>query len=360
MSVDLRRPHLGLTRRGQARRDARSDAPRHSDTPIAVSFVVIAYNECAVIGECIRSLQAQRGLDSHEIVVVDDGSTDGTGDLVHQLADTDSAIRMIRHDTNRGRGAARMTGVTAARGRFVAMVDGDIVLPRNWLQSCLGALKDYDVAVGTAVPDGDVTYLVRRYSLTPKVVSQSALVTGSNALFRREVFDLISYETSLREGEDVALSHEIQRNGMRAVTVPGLLVDHHEHRNFTSSFAWLYQSGVGASRQLERYRDIRKPDFAFLTVVACGALSFALRRLSARSRLLGLVAVHLTISCLHVHGKLVFRKSEFTRYTLAAVTDAALLAAYFMGRIVGHARLRIAPNEGPKTSVARPERRTES
>jgi glycosyltransferase involved in cell wall biosynthesis len=323
---------------------------------IEVSFVVIAYNERAVIGDCISSVQEQRGLDSHEIVVVDDGSTDGTGDLVRQLAVSDRALRLISHETNRGRGAARTTGVTAARGAHVAMVDADIVLPPDWWRSCFAALKDHDVAVGTAIPDGDVTYLARRFSLTPKIVPHSTLVTGSNALFRREVFDRIGYETKLREGEDVALSHEIERSGLRAVTVPGLVVEHREHRGLVSSLVWLYQSGVGASRQLERYGQLRKPDIAFLAVVSSAAVALTLRRLPARSRLLGLVGVHLTISWLHVGGKLVFRQNELGRYALAAVVDTALLAAYFSGRIAGHAQLRVATARGARrvTSVALP------
>jgi glycosyltransferase involved in cell wall biosynthesis len=313
-----------------------------SRAPVAVSFVVIAYNERAVIGDCIASVQAQQGLDSHEIVVVDDGSTDGTTELVSQLAASDATLRLIRHQENRGRGAARATGVKAARGKFLAMVDGDIVLPPRWWLSCVAALEDHDIASGTAVPDGDVAYLASRFSLTPKVVPHAALVTGSNALFRRQVFDRVSYDTRRREGEDVALSHEIERNGLRVVTVPGLVVEHRERRGLLPSLVWLYQSGVGASRQLERYRRLRKPDIAFLVVVASAALAFAMRKLPLRWRMFGLAGVHLTVSWLHVRGKFIFRRAELGRFLLAAVTDAVLLAAYFSGRIAGHARLRAA------------------
>ena len=295
-----------------------------------------------MIGECIGSVQAQQGLGSHEIVVVDDGSADGTSELVRQLAASDATLQLIRHERNRGRGAARATGVTAARGKFLAMVDGDIVLPPRWWLSCVAALEDHDVASGTAVPDGDVAYLASRYSLTPKVVPHATLVTGSNALFRREVFDRVSYETQLREGEDVALSHEIERNGLRVVTVPGLVVEHRERRGLLSSLVWLYQSGVGASRQLERYRQLRRPDIAFLVVVASAALAFTMRKLPLRWRLFGLAGVHLTVSWLHVRGKFIFRRENLGRCLLAAITDAALLAAYFSGRIAGHARLRAA------------------
>lgn len=341
--VDQRHHHLeSASQGGGATGDAARGELAERGAGVAVSFVVIAYNERAVIGDCLRSLQAQHGLDLYEIVVVDDGSTDGTGDLVRQLAASDSALQLISHETNRGRGAARTTGVKASRGRLVAMVDSDVLLPSEWWQTCLAALKDHDVAVGTAVPDGDVTYLARRYSLAPKVVAHSALVTGSNSLFRREVFDRIGYEENLRDGEDVALSYEIERSGLRSVSVPGLVVEHREQRGLASSLAWLYQSGVGASRQLERYRRLRKPDVAFFVFLASAALALTLKRFSKRSRLLRLLGVQLAISVLHVGGKFAFRKRELGRFALAAVTDAALLGAYFSGRIAGHAWLRIS------------------
>ena len=308
---------------------------------IAVSFVVIAYNERAGIGDSIRAIQEQRGLESHEIIVVDDGSTDGTGEFVDQLVASDARLRLIRHNSNRGRGAARATGVAAARGTLVAMVDGDIVLPPEWWHACATALENHDVAVGTAVPDGDVAYLARTYSLTPKVVPHATLVTGSNALFRREVFSVVEYETQLREGEDVALSHEIERAGLRVTTVPGLVVEHREERGLASSLTWLYQSGIGASRQLERYRRPRKPDVAFAIVIASVAIALVARSLPPRSRLLGLIGVHLAVSGLHLSGKVRFHRDEAGRYALAMATDALLLAAYFGGRIAGHARLRL-------------------
>src|SRR5664280_1339078 len=98
-----------------------------------VSFVVIAYNEKANIVSCLTSITSQVGGASFEVVVVDDGSEDGTASLAAKVAAQRAEIALIEHPENLGRGAARQTGIAAARGALIAMVDADIVLPEHWL-----------------------------------------------------------------------------------------------------------------------------------------------------------------------------------------------------------------------------------
>src|SRR5271170_7932098 len=109
------------------------NGPAQSTGP-DVSFVVIAYNEEANIVGCLTSITSQVGGASFDVVVVDDGSSDGTPALVAKLATQRPEIALIGHPQNRGRGAARQTGIAAARGGLIAMVDADIVLPAHWLE----------------------------------------------------------------------------------------------------------------------------------------------------------------------------------------------------------------------------------
>ncbi|TDT17306.1 phosphorylcholine metabolism protein LicD [Ilumatobacter fluminis] len=97
--------------------------PEHSDTP-AVSVIVAAYNVESYIQQCLVSLKEQT-LQSIEIIVVDDGSTDSTPDLIAELAGGDGhPISCIRRE-NGGLSAARNTGMAAASGRYVGFVDAD-------------------------------------------------------------------------------------------------------------------------------------------------------------------------------------------------------------------------------------------
>ena len=88
-----------------------------------VSIVIAAHNAVRYLGETLTSATAQR-YDPLEIIVVDDGSTDATGDLVREWSQRDSRIRLIRQ-ANAGVGAARNTGIATARGRYIAPLDAD-------------------------------------------------------------------------------------------------------------------------------------------------------------------------------------------------------------------------------------------
>jgi glycosyltransferase involved in cell wall biosynthesis len=275
-------------------------------------------------------------LPAYEIIVVDDGSTDTTLTVLHRIARDLPQLTIVPLGANRGRGAARAAGVDAARGLYLAMIDADILLPVDWWIACRGSIAAYDVVSGTAVPDGDVVYLAERFRLTPKVVAQATTTTGSNALFRRAVFDTVGYDEQLRNGEDVALDHAMAAAGIRAFVVPELTVQHREDKTFSQTAKWLFESGVGAARQFERYRKVRRPDqaSALLTLLLLNAV-FSSRRRRTRSSVALLCGLAATAT-LHVRGKFRFSADGGVRYVVAVLADMALLASYCAGRIVGH------------------------
>lgn len=88
-----------------------------------VSIIVPAYNAVVYVTECVESILTQRYAD-YEVVLVDDGSTDGTGVLLDALAGRDSRIRVI-HQANGGVTSARRKGVEEARGEWIYFVDAD-------------------------------------------------------------------------------------------------------------------------------------------------------------------------------------------------------------------------------------------
>jgi glycosyltransferase involved in cell wall biosynthesis len=93
-----------------------------------ISVVIPAYNQAAYLGAAIRSVLGQTRQD-FEIIVVDDGSTDGTSEVAASFAD--ARVRCIRQD-NRGLPAARNTGIRAATGACVSLLDSDdLFLPRK-------------------------------------------------------------------------------------------------------------------------------------------------------------------------------------------------------------------------------------
>ncbi len=99
------------------------------DNPL-VSVIIPTYNRAQWLRRAMTSALEQT-CRNFEIIVIDDGSTDNTIELVANMAST--AVRYIGHDTNRGAAASRNTGISAARGEFIAFLDDD----DEWLPSKL-------------------------------------------------------------------------------------------------------------------------------------------------------------------------------------------------------------------------------
>jgi GT2 family glycosyltransferase len=95
-----------------------------------VSYVVLSRNSAAYIERCLRSLEAQNVVaGGDEIWVVDNGSTDGTGEVVARFAEVKPWVQTIALDRNYGTTRSRNMAVARARGRYIAFVDSDAELP---------------------------------------------------------------------------------------------------------------------------------------------------------------------------------------------------------------------------------------
>lgn len=303
--------------------------------PAQVSLVVIAYNEAGNIGRALDAIASLDGLGEYEVVVVNDGSRDGTADVVRDRASRNPRVRLIDLPKNRGRGYARSAGIAAAGGELIATVDADIVLPADWFVRAEAALSGHDAVGGTAVPDGDVAYVYHAARLVPRVVGHTTAVTGSNALYRRRVFEIVSFDPALREGEDVALNQATAAGGLRFGTVPGLLVEHIESKTFAESLRWLFTTGKGATRQLLNYRQVRVPDLAAGVWLASAAAGVAIAVLASPLGLALPVLLLAAIAARHVSSRFETPAARWRSVTAAVVIDSALLLAYFTGRVAG-------------------------
>lgn len=122
-----------------------------------LSIVVPAYNEGTRIGKSLDKLH--RYVDSKpfpaELIVVDDGSTDGMQALLQMAAEQWPCLRVLRHEPNRGKGYSVRSGVLEARGRYVLFTDADLSAPIEEADKLLAALEasGADVAVGSRALD---------------------------------------------------------------------------------------------------------------------------------------------------------------------------------------------------------------
>ena len=112
------------------------------------SIVMPAYQAEKYLDETLRSIEGQ-SFEDWELIVVDDGCTDSTVDIVRSHARVNGKIRLVSHEHNRGLSAARNTGIEEARGRYLWFPDSDDWFDRDTLERVHDALTtgDFDVAI---------------------------------------------------------------------------------------------------------------------------------------------------------------------------------------------------------------------
>ncbi len=137
---------IGVT----ARESTAATAPETASPrfPRAVSFVVPALNEEKNIEDSVREIhRAAEGLDGYEIVVVDDGSTDRTGEIADELARRDGRIRVVHNQRNVGFGGAYKIGVKHASQPYVIMIPGDNNHPAWGITPILSRIGEADMVI---------------------------------------------------------------------------------------------------------------------------------------------------------------------------------------------------------------------
>lgn len=132
-----------------------------------ISVVMPTYNAGRFLSEAVESILAQT-FDDFEFVIVDDCSTDGSGDLLRAYAARDSRIRLLRNDVNVDFVRSRNRGIAAARGSFIANMDSDDIALPNRLSAqynFMRANRDVGVCGATVILiDGDGRNVgIRRY-----------------------------------------------------------------------------------------------------------------------------------------------------------------------------------------------------
>ncbi len=177
----------------------------------AVSVIMPAYNVAPYIAEAIESVLAQT-FDDLELLIVDDGATDGSGAIAHTYAGRDPRVRVI-HQDNAGISAARNHALRLARGATFAILDSDDAWDPRYLEAQMAMLEarpDVDIVTGNARflgsrLDGRPArpWPDPRPSPTLAVMLADETAIFIMSVFRRRVYDAIGgFDETMRTNED--------------------------------------------------------------------------------------------------------------------------------------------------------------
>ena len=199
------------------------------------------YNGSQTICETVKCLVRQSH-PPYEIIVVDDGSTDGTADVLKKVFK--DGVRVLSKP-NGGPASARNTGVRSATGEFVAFTDGDCLPDEEWLAHLLKGFDSPEVAgVGGVIRRADEGLLSEYVDIIGlfnpgrnQDGTVSYLATGNACFLRKALLEAGLFEESFRKpgGEEPELGAKIRSMGYVLKSVEDAIVLHH-HRHTVKSF----------------------------------------------------------------------------------------------------------------------------
>lgn len=248
-----------------------------TSTDPEVSVVVAARNASGVIGACLSSLAGQT-FTAHEVIVVDDGSSDQTAAIAGA-----HGARVIRSEAV-GASLARNLGLQHARGRIVAFTDADCTVPPDWIALLVAAIERTG-ATGAGGPQRNrfpadvagadafdaffrLASVVSDYTRSGGGLREVAHNASCNSAYlKTELLAVGGFAPGLWPGEDVDLDLRLRSRGARLVFVPEALVHHHRPGTLSWFRRMMRRYGAAERRLVQRHGRTRRIDYLPMVMV---------------------------------------------------------------------------------------------
>lgn len=250
-----------------------------------ISVIIAAKNARPTIDKCLNSLLQQSCRD-YEIIVVNDGSTDKTGDILAGYHDI-----KILNTPGVGPAKARNIGVEQARGEFIAFTDADCIVEKDWLLKLLEGFREYPDAVacgGSQQLPADAGNFQKKifkfmkksgfltgYMQSGSRIRESAHNPSCNVLYKAKEFRNESgFLEGLWPGEDVELDYRLKKKGRRIIFNPEAIVYHYRPDSFKRFLGMMYRYGAAQGFLVRRYGIFRKIHFLPLLTLLLAIAAF--------------------------------------------------------------------------------------
>lgn len=197
-----------------------------------ISIVVPIYNVEKYLRKCIESILKQTYYNL-EIILVDDGSTDSSGEICDEYKNKDSRIIVI-HQKNKGMSSARNSGIKCATGKYIGFIDSDDYIEKDMYEILLKNIIDYsaDIAIcgfafvenNKVVPKeftGDINVLDRQTALEELIKDRKIQSYVWNKLYKREIWNNITFKSGVAF-EDLDIMYKLFKKAKKIAIVDSL------------------------------------------------------------------------------------------------------------------------------------------
>ena len=240
-------------------------------TPPKYSMIVPTYNRVEELKELLPSIKLMNENQLLELIIIDDGSTDGTESYVNSFKSQFSIA--YRKQSNKGPGAARNYGMSIALGRYFLFVDSDCILPKDYLiqidkfldQSVTDAFGGKDSFHPSFSPllkaiDYSMTSFIGTGGTRGNTKSVTKFYPRSfNMGFHRRVYEKIGGFNALRHGQDMDYSARIYSAGFQVKLIPDSVVFHKRRTSLKRFFKQIYNWGVARINLSTIHKGFLKP-----------------------------------------------------------------------------------------------------
>lgn len=252
-----------------------------------VSVVIIASNEEETLPLCLDALlEIDYPKTQLEIIVVDNQSTDATADIIKRYP-----VKYI-FEAKKGRGVARNRGIVDSSGEFIAFVDADCVVSKQWLKQMINGFDSIDIGgCGGALASYRQQTCLDEYMdfilcAHEQAINGEALlfpyIATCNSIFRRDALEKVNFfDPNLSFGEDVDLSWRLLLQGYRFNYVSEAIARHRHRDSMFSLCKRVVTYSIIHSSMLKRYsrilkkKQLLKPSFPRLKSIGVSTLFIA-------------------------------------------------------------------------------------
>ncbi len=223
-----------------------------------ISIIIPTYNRKDELEDLLPSLKNQKCSIAFEVIVVDDGSTDGTRELLKKLAEDWNGRLRFFEQNHAGPGAARNLGIKHAQGDILAFTDSDCIAPRGWLNKLTSVFDNPQVGAAggpelaptdDCLPRRCQSYVMTAFLTTGGLRGRKGkklgvyYPRGFNMAVRKHVVDAVGGVPNRFQGEDILLSLKVKQMGYTLEYVPDAAVYHHRRATLSGYFRQLYRMG---------------------------------------------------------------------------------------------------------------------